>query len=100
FGGRTAGTFEKVLPFAVVLGVADRWANAFAGIYATPPTWYQGRFDDGAFQPNDLVRHVGRSLDTMGRTLASTPSGGSGSSGLGSGGSSGGGFGGGGGGSW
>ena len=100
FGGRTAGTFEKVLPFAVVLGVADRWANAFSGIYATPPSWYQGRFDGGTFQADDLVRHVGRSLDTMGRTLASTPSGGSGSSGLGDSGSSGGGFGGGGGGSW
>jgi hypothetical protein len=102
-GGRTATTFEKILPIAIVLGVADRWAEAFAGIYATPPTWYVGTFDGGSFQPHDLVRNVGRSLDTMGRAMASTPagsSGGSGSSGFGGGGSSGGGFGGGGGGSW
>jgi uncharacterized membrane protein YgcG len=99
-GGRTATTFEKVLPFAVVLGVADRWADAFAGIYATPPSWYTGSSMNGGFQPHDLVRTVGRSLDTMGRSLSSRPSSsGSGSSGF-SGGSSGGGFGGGGGGSW
>jgi uncharacterized membrane protein YgcG len=100
-GGRSAGTFERILPLAIVLGVADRWAEAFAGIYTTPPTWYHGRFDGSSFQPTDLVRNVGRSLDTMGRALAATPSSsGSGSSGFSSGGSSGGGFGGGGGGSW
>jgi uncharacterized membrane protein len=100
-GGKTAGTFEKVLPFAVVLGVADRWADAFAGIYATPPTWFTGSSMTNGFQPHDVVRNVGRSLDTMGRTLSSRPSSsGSGSSGFSSSGSSGGGFGGGGGGSW
>jgi len=98
-GGRTATTFEKILPIAIVLGVADRWAEAFAGIYATPPSWYQGQFSSNGFEPRDLVRNVGRSLDTMGRAVASTPAG-SGSSGSGGGGSSGGGFGGGGGGSW
>jgi hypothetical protein len=101
-GGRTSTTFEKFLPLAIVLGVADRWAQAFAGIYTVPPTWYHGNFDGGAFQPSNLVQNVGRSLDTMGRALAATPpsSSGSGSSGFGGGGSSGGGFGGGGGGSW
>jgi hypothetical protein len=98
-GGRTATTFEKILPIAIVLGVADRWADAFAGIYTTPPTWYAGSFDGRTFQPHDLVHDVGRSLDTMGRAMSSTPAG-SGSSGFGGGGSSGGGFGGGGGGSW
>ena len=99
-GGRTAGTFEKILPFAVVLGVADRWAHAFAGIYATPPTWYVGT-NHGLLDTNDLVRNVGRSMDTMSRTLTSHPtSSGSGDSGFSSSGSSGGGFGGGGGGSW
>jgi uncharacterized membrane protein YgcG len=98
-GGRTAATFERLLPVAIVLGVADRWAEAFAGVYTAPPTWYSGGFDGGTPQPRDLVRNVGRSLDTMGRAMASSPRG-SGSSGSGGGGSSGGGFGGGGGGSW
>ncbi|HXJ35441.1 MAG TPA: DUF2207 domain-containing protein [Candidatus Eisenbacteria bacterium] len=97
-GGRTAGTFEKILPFAMVLGVGDRWARAFAGIYAVPPSWYAGSSSNGALQPSDLVDRVGHSLDSMGRALASRPSS-SGSSGF-SGGSSGGGSGGGGGGSW
>jgi uncharacterized membrane protein len=97
-GGRTAGTFEKILPYAVVLGVADRWARAFAGIYTAPPSWYGGSSLDGRFEPSDLVEHVGRSLDSMAHALASRPSS-SDSSGF-SDGSSGGGDGGGGGGSW
>jgi uncharacterized membrane protein YgcG len=99
-GGKTADRFEKVLPYAIVLGVADAWATAFAGIYTTPPDWYRSKRYAGDFRPQDFVSDVGRSLSAMGSTLTSRPSSsGSGSSGF-SGGSSGGGFGGGGGGSW
>jgi uncharacterized membrane protein YgcG len=98
-GGRTAETFEKVLPFAIVLGVADQWADAFADIYKEPPRWYVGSSYANGFQPRVFVSDMGHSLKTIGSTLTSTPSGGSGGSGF-SGGSSGGGFGGGGGGSW
>jgi len=102
-GGRTAERFEEVLPFAMVLGAADPWADAFAGIYSQPPDWYRGHHS-GEFIPRVFVSDVGHSLDTMGQTMRSKPSqvgvGGSGSSGLGGGGFSGGGFGGGGGGSW
>jgi uncharacterized membrane protein len=100
-GGKTAARFEQVLPYAIVLGVADQWATAFAGIYTEPPNWYRSsRYDDG-FMPTRFVSDVGRSLSTLGDSLTSRPApqGGSGSSGF-SGGSSGGGFGGGGGGSW
>jgi hypothetical protein len=98
-GGRTAGRFERILPYAVVLGAADQWAEAFADVYTQAPTWYVGPtgrvFDSRAF-----VSDVGRSMDTLGSTMASQPSG-SGRSGFSSGGGfSGGGFGGGGGGSW
>ena len=100
-GGRTADRFEKILPYAVVLGVADQWAGAFADIYKEPPDWYRSSRASGGFRPSDFVSDVGRSLATLGGSLTSRPSssGGSGSSGF-SGGSSGGGFGGGGGGSW
>ncbi len=97
-GGRSVERFERVLPYAVVLGVADAWADAFASIYTEPPRWYRSaRYADG-FAPRRFVGDLGQSLNSIGRTLASTPrsSGGSGFSG----GSSGGGFGGGGGGSW
>ncbi len=97
-GGRTAENFEKVLPFAIVLGAADQWADAFADIYSEPPAW-SASSSPGRFSPRGFVSDVGGSLRTMGAAMASTPSGGSGSSGF-SGGSSGGGFGGGGGGSW
>ena len=96
-GGKTADRFEKILPYAVVLGVADRWATVFADIYLQPPSWYRSDRYGSGFRAQDFVSDVGRSLSSIGGTLTSQP--GSGSSGF-SGGSSGGGGGGGGGGSW
>lgn len=99
-GGRTRDRFEAVLPYALVLGVADQWADAFADLYTQPPSWYHSsRYTDG-FVPRIFVNDLGQSLRTMGETLKSQPRG-SGTSGFSSGGGfSGGGFGGGGGGSW
>ncbi|MEK7116657.1 MAG: DUF2207 domain-containing protein [Patescibacteria group bacterium] len=34
--------FENLLPYAMVLGVADVWAKEFEGMYTTPPSWYSG----------------------------------------------------------
>jgi len=99
-GARSVGQFEKLLPYAIVLGVADQWADAFAGIYTEPPGWYHSPRYTHGFAPRLFVGDLGRSLSTMGQTMSSSPkSSGSGGSGF-SGGSSGGGFGGGGGGSW
>ena len=90
---------------AVVLGVADEWAEAFEGIYTEPPDWYRSDRYRGGFYPGHFVTDVGNSLQTMGQTFASRPSK-AGSTGFSSGGAfggggfSGGGFGGGGGGSW
>lgn len=89
--------FEKLLPYAIVLGVVDIWAKEFEGIYTTPPSWYSGTpgaaFSAVAF--SDTLTDFNSSATNA---LTSTPSSsGSGSSG---GGSSGGGGGGGGGGSW
>jgi uncharacterized membrane protein YgcG len=100
-GGGSVGQFEEVLPYAIVLGVADAWADAFAGIYTEPPSWYHSPRYTHGFAPRLFVGDLGRSLGTMGQTMRSSPqSSGSGSSGFSGGGSSGGGFGGGGGGSW
>lgn len=33
-------TFEKFLPYAMVLGVEEQWAEKFEGIYNTMPQWY------------------------------------------------------------
>jgi hypothetical protein len=89
--------FSRYLPYAVVFGLTDKWARAFARLGEQPDTaWYVGTrpFTYDAFASSI----DGFSVSTAG-TIASTPSG-SGSSGFGGGGSSGGGGGGGGGGSW
>ena len=90
FGGRTSERFERVLPYALVLGPAD----------TEPPRWYQRR-SGRPFHTRAFVDDLGGSLNTMGQALASAPrSSGSGSSGFGGGGFSGGGYGGGGASSW
>jgi hypothetical protein len=100
FGGRTAERFERVLPFALVLGAADAWAAAFGDLYTEPPRWYVGR-GAGPFGTRSFVSQLGSSLTAMGQAMASAPRGaGSGRSGFGGGGFSGGGFGGGGARSW
>jgi len=94
--------FGRLLPYALVLGAADRWASAFEGIAVTAPTWYVSSDPAYMFNPHTFVRDMGSGVDSMGtavQTSNQTSSVGSGGSGF-SGGSSGGGFGGGGGGSW
>jgi len=88
FGGRTAERFERVLPYALVLGAADAWADAFGDLYTQPPPWYVGH--SGPFHTRLFVDELGSSLHAMGQAMASTPrpSGGSGSSGFGGGGAS------------
>jgi len=106
--------FERVLPYAVVLGCADEWAERFEGLLTEPPSWYRSSsFVPGRFDSRSLVSGLGRSMLSMGCTLTSQPrargsgfggvsfGAGRGSSGFSRGGGrSGGGFGGGGGGSW
>ncbi len=88
--------FEKLLPFAMVLGVEKAWAKQFEGIYTQGPSWYSDP-SGHAFSPIFFVNDMHSFSAGAAATLASAPGG---SSGSGGGGSSGGGFGGGGGGSW
>ncbi len=93
---KSPALFEKLLPFAMALGVENAWAKQFEGIYNQPPAWYADS-RGGTFNPVFFTTDL-RSFSTGATsTLASAPGGGSGSGG---GGFSGGGFGGGGGGSW
>lgn len=93
--------FEKYLPYALALGVEQRWAERFAAVLAMSaasyePAWYSGSswssFDAGGF-----VSSLGGSLSGAIASASSPPGS---SSGGGGGGSSGGGGGGGGGGGW
>ena len=97
--------FERLLPYAMALNVADTWARKFEGIYTEPPSWYGGRFD-GTFTTFWLVGALTRDMGSFSQASVSRPrtssshGAGGGFSGLGGGGFSGGGFGGGGGGAW
>lgn len=84
--------FEKLLPYAMVLGVANIWAKEFEEIYTTPPEWYSGSFNTvSAIAFNNTMSNFSSFTYS---SLTSSPT-----SSM-SGGSSGGGGGGGGGGSW
>jgi uncharacterized membrane protein YgcG len=95
----TPELFEKYLPYAIALGVENRWAERFAGVLAAASAqgqqsfaWYSGSSSPWS-NPTDFVDSVGSSLSSAIGSASSAP----GSSG---GGSSGGGGGGGGGGGW
>ncbi len=94
-------TFEKLLPYALALGVSKAWAKKFEGIYNTNPSWYS----DPTYSSFNSVR-LASNLSMFNSSFTNmvitnnSRSGGSGGSGFGGGGFSGGGMGGGGGGSW
>jgi uncharacterized membrane protein YgcG len=103
--------FDRVLPYALVFGIADEWAEKFEGLLQKPPEWFESeRWTPTAFTPRTFVYSLGDSVSTMNSVFPSTPARSSGSGagggfsgfggGGGGGGFSGGGFGGGGGGGW
>ena len=93
-------TFEKFLPYAMALGVEERWAKAFEGLGLQPPTWYVGPGYPGVWNPIMFTNNMSAMTQAANVAFTSAPrasSGGSGFGGGGGGGFSGGGFGGGGG---
>lgn len=93
---KTVHLFEKLLPFAIALGVEKSWANQFEGIYKEPPGWYSGNYT--AFNTAYFVSSLNSGVSAMNSSFTASSS--SGGSGSGGGGFSGGGGGGGGGGGW
>ncbi len=100
----TPEIFERFLPYAIALGVENRWADRFRGVLAAASVQGQAQgfaWYSGSGNPWD---DAGSFVDDVGSSLASTISSAStapgSSSGSGGGGSSGGGGGGGGGGGW
>jgi uncharacterized membrane protein len=89
--------FEKLLPYAMVLGVEKAWAKHFESIYMEPPQWYHGTMTGHAFNAVILTDSLSSFTTTAAATFSTAPGSHSGSGG---GGFSGGGGGGGGGGSW
>jgi uncharacterized membrane protein YgcG len=88
---KTVELFEKLLPFAIILGVEKGWAKQFESIYTTPPDWYGGNW--ATFNAAYLVGSLEGSVSAMNGSFAapSTSGAGSGSSFAGGGGGGGGG---------
>ncbi|MCM8819767.1 MAG: DUF2207 domain-containing protein [Candidatus Omnitrophica bacterium] len=91
--------FEKMLPYAICLGISSRWAEIFSDVYTSSPNWFLTTYPDRFLMAN-FITDLNHSISAMTTTFISMPrtvySGG----GFGRGGFSGGGFGGGGGRSW
>ncbi len=101
-GEEAANIFSKVLPFAMTMGLIDKWINAFEGILKEPPEWMEVK-DPANFTPIYFLSTLNKFETTTNKGFAPAyrSGGSSSSSGFSSGGGfSGGGFGGGGGGSW
>ena len=99
--------FSRYLPYAIVFGLADRWARVFAELAASgrtvpAPTWYTGYYHPGTglLWTYSFAGAMERFESVATRSLSAPTPGSSGSSGFGGGGFSGGGVGGGGGGGW
>jgi uncharacterized membrane protein len=73
--------FERLLPYAVALGVTQLWAKRFENLSLQPPTWYHGEYPT-AFYPTDFAARMGIMSSSMNRSLATAPR----STGIGSGG--------------
>ena len=86
--------FMEYLPYAIALGVEEKWAKVFEGITIPKPDWYDGG-DMANFSALSFTRDIGVFSGTLAANSAS-----SGTSGSSGGGFSGGGGGRGGGGSW
>jgi uncharacterized membrane protein len=99
----TPQLFEKYLPYAIALGVENRWAKRFESVLAAAAAqgqsgfaWYSGSRSPWS-DPEGFTNSVGSSLASTVSSASTAPGS---SSGSGGGGSSGGGGGGGGGGGW
>ncbi|MFT3678719.1 MAG: DUF2207 domain-containing protein [Ferruginibacter sp.] len=90
--------FDKILPFAIVFGIADTWKDKLEGLDIPPPNWYVGSYHH--FNTGMFMGSLNSSLNQMSDTFYSSPKSSSSGGSFGGGGSSGGGFGGGGGSSW
>lgn len=95
---KTVELFEKLLPYAIALGVEKQWSDKFANLYTAPPDWYQGNFT--SFNAGYLAGSLSGGMNSAVSSAFTAPSS-SGSSGFsGGGGFAGGGGGGGGVGGW
>lgn len=65
--------FDRVLPYALVFGIADEWAEKFEGLLKKPPEWFESeRWTPVDFTPRVFLHSLGDSVSTMNRVFPST----------------------------
>ena len=95
--------YYRVLSFAVVLGLEDKWAKKFDGMIVNPPVWYTGYSAFDVYCMSRMANRMNRSIPLASipkSSISGSPGSRIGGGGFGSSGFSGGGFGGGGGHAW
>lgn len=74
--------FGRILPYAMVLGLEDRWATCFSSILKEPPSWYEpldyfgAQAEDEAgrsFDARAFVLELGSCVRTMQSDLVASP---------------------------
>jgi len=62
--------FEITIPFAIAFGEAERWAEAFEGVFTEPPRWYEGR---GSFSTIYLAHSLNTFTSQASQVLTTQP---------------------------
>jgi hypothetical protein len=62
--------FERLLPYAMVLGVSDKWAEAFHGMLKEAPSWYRPKTESQDFSSEQFVSDLGNGMRTVERILS------------------------------
>lgn len=70
--------FSHTLPYAMVLGMEDRFAALFSSLLKRPPSWYEpleyfGASEKGDFDARGFVLDLGACVRTIQSTLVATP---------------------------
>ncbi|MGB5823102.1 MAG: DUF2207 domain-containing protein [Proteocatella sp.] len=92
--------FYDTLPFAMVMGVTDKWAHNFEDIVTQPPNWYQSDMHGSRFNTIIFAHALSNSMNGLSHSMSTSPPPSNTAGGSMGGGFSGGGSGGGGGSSW
>ena len=69
---KTVELFEKLLPYAMILGVENEWAKQFEGIYTAPPDWHSGNWT--AFNAGVLTQSLGSGFQSSLNSAFTPPS--------------------------
>ncbi len=57
--------FYDILPYTIVLGVSDIWADKFKELVTAPPTWYHSNSLGNAFIYSSFMSNMNRSMSSL-----------------------------------